>query len=358
MKNLLLYTQILSLLILFSCKQKEQIGPSLNDISGPVIINSNLTASNSTPNFSTGGSIYFSAGFQKDANWVLTLTGNISGAVKTFSGVGKSISASDATWDGSSGTTISFHVEPVKVVLTFPLASNSSFVTQQITINIVATKNLNAEGVIVSSFSTSHSGWQSDWPYSVPYNGAGNKPLYAPFTFPAFQLPDGNNVLFMAGKPWQHQNQDITLPITPYVDFFTIKASAADVNYGTYFPLYSDPNQVYINFELYNTYNPANPVDTANNPYTWLQINVLEEGGISRTYEIKNPTWAGWKLFSINYNDLISTNTNPGQPNKVLQVQLVLLSTYNLNDQAGLKKNFASIGIDHLIFTNGKPYKP
>jgi hypothetical protein len=350
MKSLLLYSQILFSLFLFSCK-KQQIGPSLSDVAGPVTFVTNLSASNTNPDFSTNGSIFFNAAFQNDASWVLTLTGNISGAVKKFKGVGKIIDASNSFWNGSSETPISFSAEPVIVRLTFPSASAPT--PQQITINIIGIKNLNAQGVIVSDFSTKHSGWTSDWPYSEPYNGVGNIPIYnGSFILPALSLPDGNNILFMAGKPWQG------IPVSPYVDFLTIKDTTADVNYGKYFPLYPDPTQVYLNFELYNTYNPAMPIDSVNNPYAWVQFNVLEEGGITRTFEIKNPDWTGWKLFSIRYDKFISTNTIFPQPNRVKQVQIVLLSTFNPTDQVGLKKNFVSIGIDHLIFTNGKPYKP
>jgi hypothetical protein len=339
MKNPLIYPSILFILILLSCK-KEQIGASLNDINGPVTITTALSASNASPNFSTGGSIYFNAAFQNDASWVLTLTGNVSGAVKIFTGVGKSIDASNSSWNGSSGNIYSFQVEPVIAKLTFPSASSST--PQQITINIAAVRTLGSQGVIVSDFSAHHAGWTSDWPYSDSYSGPAIPTPY----------PDGNKVLYMTGNPWQGT------PVSPYVDYFKITASAADVNYGTYFPLYADPNQVYLNFDLYNTYNPFQPVDSVNNPYTWFQVTVIEEGNIGRSYNIKNPTWTGWKQFSIKYTDFVSTNTSPLQPNKVLAVQLVLLSTYNLSDQTGLKKTFVSTAVDHLIFTNGEPYKP
>ncbi|HXA01949.1 MAG TPA: hypothetical protein VNW99_08175 [Cytophagaceae bacterium] len=345
MKKLLLYSQILFVLILFSCKKKERIGPSLNEMSGPVTITATFTASNATPDFSTGGSIYFSAAFQNDANWMLTLTGNISGAVKTFKGTGKIISASNATWDGSSGNTLSFRAEPVTAVLNFPTASSAPpIVATSITINITP-KNLNALGKLIADFHnaakikdanyTTTIDWQSDW---VPTMVAGSLPLV-----------DGNSYLVMSGTPWQPGQ-------SPYIDFLTIYATAGDSTYGTYFPLYADPSQVYLNFYIYNSYNPQAPLSNTNNPYAWLQVNIIEEGGVTWTYQIKNPTWLGWKLFSINYNSFISSNSSViPNPTKVKAVQLVILSSAPLTNLASYK---VTVPIDHLIWTFNKPYQP
>ncbi|MFL5728845.1 MAG: hypothetical protein ACJ75J_05085 [Cytophagaceae bacterium] len=343
MKNLLLYSQILFAFAFFSCK-KEQLGPSLNDINGPVTITTALSASNATPNFSTGGSIYFMAAFQNDASWVLTLTGNISGAVKTFTGVGKTIDISNSSWNGSSGSVTSFQAEPVTVSLTFPSASSAPSSTT--TVNITGIRNPNTGGKLVADFHnaskikdanyTTTTNWQSDWPATA-----------AASTLP---LVDGNPYLVMSGTPWQGS------PISPYIDFLTIYSTAGDSTYGSYFPLYPDPAQVYLNLEVYNSYNALAPISNTNNPYAWLQINIMEENGVTRTYDIKNPTWNGWKLFSINYNSFVSSNTAATpNPSQVKAVQLVILSTA---PQAGIASYKITVPVDHMIWTFNKPYQP
>jgi hypothetical protein len=350
MKKLLLYSAILFAFILFSCKKKEQIGPSLNDMAGPAIITANLSASNATPNFSTGGSVYFNAAFQNDANWVLTLTGNISGAVKFFKGVGKTIDASNATWDGSSGNNFSFRVEPVVAVLTFPSASNSSLATQQITINITGIKSSASQGKIVTDFSNStkiansytyaninHSffndttKWGSDW-----------QPTDTSRVYPEV---DGNPYLKMSGNPWDASNGPNS--ISPYIDMIRFWASSSDINYHKYFPLYSDPTQVYLNFYVYNT----------GTPDTWLTASVIEDAN-TFTYTIKNPRWTGWKLFSIRYSDMIASNTlSLPDPTKVSHIDFVLLSTAS-QTVLNQKTEIVSTAIDHIIWTFNKPYQP
>jgi hypothetical protein len=311
-----------------SCKKPEQLGPDIKGVYGPVNVTQPLAKSNGNPDFSTGETVYFNAAFENDAIWTLTIVGQTSGAVKTITGISSQLGAYNATWDGTADDAPSFLLENVTITLSF----QNSPITFTETLTIAGRKNLDAGGVLVADFSVNKSycvcgppnpnGWPSDWP--------------ATGTAVTYGIPDGNAYMSMSGTPWQGT------PVTPYVDFMTIEAKNAQVNYGDYFPLYADPAKVYFNIMVYNT-------GTAD---TWLKVMIIEEGGVVRELDIR-PDWTGWKLISKNYTELTTTSTAAGKPNKVTTVQFVLLSDANPLPGAAVSTAF-----DHVIFTHNKPYQP
>jgi hypothetical protein len=326
MKNII-FAVLGGFIMLTACDQPEQIGPSVKEIYGPLSVTTPFAVSNSNPNFSTGATIYFTAKFANTTSWTITITGPTSGATKTISGISKDINSTNSKWDGTANSVPSFKVgEVATATLTF---ANSSTVYTK-TITIAGVKDLDADGVIVTDFGgtpTQISSWESDWPASVTTNTT-------------YSQPDGNAYMYMSGTPWQGGP-----PVnSPYVDFISILPSQSDIDYGAYFPLYADASKVFFNIMVYGNGASSN---------NWLKVILHEDGGNSRSIDIR-PDWTGWKLLSYNYkSDFLSTSTAIPMPNRITSVQLVLLSESKV-----LPGPAVNVAFDHIIFTHNKPYQP
>jgi hypothetical protein len=357
MPNYILNTAFVILCFLFSCAKKERVSPDLEQILGPVQFVQPFTVSDTIPNFANGNTVAFSAQFQNEASWVITITGAVSGAVKTFTGTGTSISISSTIWDGTANTVPSFRTEQVIAVLSFPQASSvSTNSTLSYHIRIVGTKNLNAGHVLVTDFSVNK--------IQNVYNGnfAAVPPTMWPSNYPTtvtsndipFLNPDGNPYCTDGPQaPWQ-PNTSYIGHISPYIDHLII--SATSVGYPTYFPLIADPTQIYFNIMVYSNTLPN---------YTWLQVILNEESPtnpdsvMGKTINIY-PNWnTGWKLVTASYLNFKFSDTTiiSNNPQKIKSIQLTLLSSA---PQAILDAGThpVQVSYDHLIFSQYKPYQP
>jgi hypothetical protein len=352
MKGYILNTILGAFFFLVSCQKKEQIAPDLGVITGPVDFGNAFVVSKANPNFYNGDKIYFSATFNKETYWLITITGNTSGAIKTFEGVGKEISAVNATWDGTANVIPSFRAEGATAVLSFPNASSvSAPFPLSIGITIVKTKDLNYGHVLITDFNTpKFSGVNANpltlWPSDFVATGA--------FDDIPHINPDGNKFCIMGPNAAWQDNLSNKGHKSPYIDFLSISASS--VSYPTYFPLIADPTKIYFNMMVYNNALPTN---------TWIQVTLSEEHPtiadsiVGKSISIK-PNWdTGWKLVTANYLDFRSSDTSTvlTNPQKIKGVTIVLLSNAT---QAVLDAgtNPVSATFDHLIFTHYKPYQP
>jgi hypothetical protein len=240
MKKYILTSTLIAFIFLFSCTKKEKIAPDLKDVLGPVEFENAFTVSNINPNFTNGDKVYFTAKFKHDAQWVITIVGSTSGAVKTFEGTGTSIVASAAMWDGTANTVPSFRVETAVVTLSFPRASSVSGSTLSYNISIGGTKNLNYGHVLVTDFAvTKFSGpgadstlWASDWAPTAAHNDV-----------PQIN-PDGNSYCIMGPAAAWQPNQDFLPHKSPYIDFLKIPAYSQGYT-SNYFPLIADPTNIF-----------------------------------------------------------------------------------------------------------------
>jgi hypothetical protein len=335
---------VIGLFSLFSCAKKEPIAPDLSVISGPVDFGNPFAVSNSNPNFNNNDQIYFSATFNKETHWLITVTGNASGAVKTFEGDGTVISATNATWDGTANSVPSFRAEAVTATLSFPSSTTKTApYPLSLTITIAAPKDLNYGHVLITDFSAGLvTGWTHDWAYPAFPNDI---PL---------KNPDGNNYCTIGPIASWQLNLSYKPHISPYLDYLNIPASS--VGYPTYFPLIADPSKIYFNMMVYNTVLPT---------YTWIEVILSEnhptipDSIISKSINIY-PNWnTGWKLVTVGYLDfkLADTTVTLNNPQKIRDVNIILLSTA---PQAVLDAKTVTTGatFDHLIFSQYKPYQP
>jgi|GEM_PF-2726111 len=344
-----------SLLFAVSSCSKETLGPDIVGLYSPATIIDSLKKSQPNVDFSKDETVYFTAKFEKTTDWLLTLKGNTSGAVKTFTGVSSSLDVSNARWTGYANTVPSFQKENITATLTFKHTTD----TLKTTITTTGLRNLDKDGVLVTNFSSFkfvHS-WAND-PVNQNCDWA-----YADKLYNGFPKADGGAYCTMMGHPWKNDfNNDKIHPVTnPYVNYLDIKASKADFNYVDYFPLPADSNRVYFSLMVYGT----------GTPNTRLLVNFMEENIDARYADIKI-TWTGWKLLTFQYAELLDKITTKNQPDKVNQVSFILLNSKTgpfeatgsfidpvanppLDDQ---NPNFVSVAFDHPTFTINHPYQP
>jgi hypothetical protein len=355
MKKNLMNVVLAFLLLLSACRSKEKIGPSLEELVGPVEFEEQFTVSTLAPDFAAGEKVYFNAKFKKDVSWVLTLTGTNSSAVKKFTGSGRAISLPNVQWDGTADALPSFRAEQVVATLSFPMASSvPSGYPLSYNIAVGTTKNLNAGHVLVTDFSVNKivnvfngnfdavpaDRWPSNFGPTTLENDA---PL---------RNPDGNSYCMIGPLATWQDNADFPGHISPYVDHLLITATS--VGYPVYFPLIADPTKIFFNIMVYNT----------GSPYTWLEVTLHEEhphiadSVINKSINIR-PNWSGWKLVTHSYSDFKTSDTTQvlNNPQKIRGMQLTLLSAAP-QDLLDAKTEEVSVAVDHIIFSHYKPYQP
>jgi hypothetical protein len=344
---------VIGLVFLFSCTKKEPIGPDLGVISGPVDFGNPFAVSNANPNFLNNDQIYFGATFNKETHWLITVTGNTSGAVKTFEGTGTVISVTNAMWDGTANTIPSFRAEAVTANLSFPSA-NPKPTPISLSITIAAPKNLNYGHVLITDFSVDkiQNVYNGNFAAVPATKWPSNFAITAVHNDIPFINPDGNQYCTDGPQGGWQPDPSNKGHNSPYLDHMII--SATSVGYPTYFPLIADPSKIYFNIMVYNDV-------LINN--TWLQVSLNEEHPriadsiISKTLNIY-PNWTGWKLVTANYFDFKSSDSTLAKnPQKISSIQLTM---FTRAPQAIIDAgtNPVTVSYDHLIFSLYKPYQP
>ena len=313
------------LLFVVGCR-KDTLGPSLVEIYGPVTVTEPFATSNVAVDFSKNEQIHFTAKFEKDAAWIVTVKGDKSGAVKTFEGESKTVDISNANWTGYANDAPSFQAEPVTATLSFK-HTNDVFSK---TLTVLGQKNLDLNNVLISDFSTIFK--ISSW---TKYEGTIN------VTHKLYPQADGNKYLYMEGTPYQETYPGSKV-VTPFVCGIEALAKNAEKKYDTYYPLSSDTTKVYFNVMVYGT----------GHSNTWLKIVFDEEQLSSRHIDIR-PNWTGWKLISVTYAKLLDDVSTAGKPDKLTKVKFLLLS-----DAVPAESEKVSVAIDHPCFTTNAPYQP
>jgi len=106
---------------LWSCDHDtDPEDPNLIDRFGPFEVVQDFEASTEVVDFSASGTVVFTAEFNKNINWVITITGNTSGAIKRIEGFNRIINAQNATWDGRTSVLPFFKNEMCSVEITIP----------------------------------------------------------------------------------------------------------------------------------------------------------------------------------------------------------------------------------------------
>lgn len=321
---------LLSLVLLSSCEEDTFLGADIEGIGGEPLPTSELSASRDTVDFTDGEMINFDLSFEQSTYWLLTLQGYNSGATHTFENVSNSIDESNTLWDGITEAAPFFTEELVNVTVSFPDYPEKEVLSTSFVIDGIEESLI--EAVLITDFSTAPiynfggtepegGGWGSDFPVTVNTNTA-------------YEYFDANAYLYFEGAPWQVNS--------PYVDIVQIASNLVDTLSGATFPLYSNPERVYVNLAVYNT----GTVDT------WFKVEFTEASTAeSRSWDIR-PDWEGWKYISIKYSDLLSEGTQAYDPSSIELTNLVLLSDEN---ETNANRAVVSIAIDQLVFSFDSP---
>jgi len=331
----------LAVVLIASCRNKEQLGPDLK-----VTIVEPLAVNTPAVDFAGGNKIFFTAVFENPTAWTITVSA-ANGAKKILTGVSKEINEANSSWTGTADVIPSFMAGPVTAKLTFQVDPIEDSVPFTISTKRVSDK---ITDVLVSNFTSS----------PVQNYGGTIAPGNWPSTYPlttntdnAYFVPDGNAYEIMGDPttPWQGAG-------SPFVDIVSIAARNSSQNYGTYYPLSADPNNVYFNIMVYGNETPV-----------WLEINFFEVEALDhnsptnpsadRKLTIK-PNWTGWKLVSVKYADLIPADADAAaniRPDKISDIQIVLLSNLLPSNPAMLTTPIRT-AFDHITFTHDTPYQP
>src|SRR6056300_212723 len=118
-------TTLLLMVILFasSCRKGDKNnfdGPNLNDLFGPFSIIDDIKINKNTANFPLDNELYFSGELSKNTTWIISITGEITGAKRTITGSDRILSINNTAWDGGANTFPGFGLENAFIEISFP----------------------------------------------------------------------------------------------------------------------------------------------------------------------------------------------------------------------------------------------
>lgn len=342
MKNSYIYniilTSILALAISGCSHETDNFdGPNLVDRFGPFNVVTDLGVSQPTVDFAAGETVFFTAEFNKNVNWVLEITGTVSGSVKRITGFNKSINASNALWDGGTTELPLFGNEVCNVVLTIP--EEPTYMGTG-TVETLSKKDYSTSGVLYTDFETEFGSDAFIGNFEFEFTAQTGRQTDIP--------AEGDHYFRLEGT-------DDVVP-NFFVGLVELQASLTG---QTYAPVPTTvPEALYFNCFLYSDAGPHG-----------LGIIVFfVDGNDNGTYEESGDipfrlpadynlaTWDGWIQESHPMSEVLENGTgNPitqEQLAKIVNIRLLLISDMNAQPNPPLQVDY---GVDYMIFTNGSP---
>lgn len=335
-KNISSLTIVLSMIFfLGSCKRTDDIvGPEFNVATENFEFISGISTNTSSVDFSNSETVTFTAEFNEQITWTITITGQTSGAVRTISGTSNSIDASSGVWNGNHDDLYFFRTgETVDVVLSV-LGSTE---TTSTTMTVTDVKDFAVSGLVYTingenKFDGTVDGW-------TVFSSTKVK------TASDILAVQGSGSLFMsgAGEP----------------DFITgaNKNFTGTTGLPSYLP--SDPDSVWINIYVYGQGDANTKVEFA------CKEADADEGNTKYGEATDDAMGAeiiashtGWKLFSIQYSALKPSVAADfgGSGNKVHEphrIDLLQIGLLTLDPEAT-----KSVYVDFPVITVGGPFDP
>ncbi len=304
-------------------------GPNLVDRFGPFTALSDLTASQPTADFVAGETVFFSATFNKNVDWVLEITGSESGSVKRIEGFSSELNASNATWDGGTTELPLFKNEEIaNVVLTVPEEIDFLATT---TVETLSSKQY--EGLLFSDFEQDLGVDAFVGNFQFEFNAQtgrqSDNPAQGDFYY---RLEGTDNVLpdFFVGL----------------VDFKAEVTGSGVLEFPT-----TIPEDLFFNVFMYSD----------GGPHGLAIVEFFIDGNDTGTYELDQDTetfridgdinlatFEGWQQISYPMSD---TGITQEQLEKVVAIRLLLISNMNTQPSPPLPVGF---GVDYMIFTEGR----
>lgn len=321
----------LLLLGFWSCEHETDPpdGPNLVDRFGPFEVVAPLTVNTSNVDFSAGENVVFSAQFNKNIDWVITITGSESGAVRIIEGFDRFINAENATWNGNTTELPFFKNELCNVELTVP--EEPDYIDSA-EVEIIGTRVY--PGTVFWDFE----------------EDAGSDIFVGNFEFeltPNTARQSENPVPAQGDFFWLMEGTDDVVP-----NFFCgLVRLDATINGTTYIELPTlIPENLYFNFFLYND---GRPYGIAVIQFAFdSNDSGAYEDGVDALYQLEGDfplDFEGWRQFSHTMADV---NMTPTELEKIVAIRVLLIS--DLNSQPNPQEQ-VQFGIDYMTFTQGSP---
>ncbi len=325
---------ILGLSVLFAMTGCDHVtdppdGPNLIDRFGPFEVVADLESDRDEVDFSVGQVVTFTAQFNKNIDWVITITGQSSGAVKRIEGFDRFVDEENAVWNGSTTDLPFFSAEMCEVILSVP----EEEYTDTVMVNVLGARIY--PGVLAADFEENPGACiiLGDFEFELtPASGRQE------------DIPAGQGSFFYRLEGTDNESGG------PTDNFFVGLAEVLPcLNGVTYYDVPTTiPENLFLNFMLRGR----------NSAYTRAIIGVAIDSndsgdwndGVDQVYEIViDPLYEGWRLQSANMGEL-------GIPqedlSKIVNIRLVLISLNNLQPSPREQVGFE---VDFFTFTDGAP---
>jgi len=323
---------IIIALFLSACQRDNENfdGPSLVDRYGEFNVVSDLGVSSATADFAAGQNVFFTAEFNKSVDWVVTVTGNSSGAVRRITGFSRVLNAETATWNGNTTTLPFFKEETCTAVLTVAESPEYSSTTS---VTVVSPRVY--PGSLFTDFETN----------------PGNNIFFGNFEFELVAATSGrrNGPLQPAQGDFYYflEGTDNVVP-----NFFVGLANiSAGIAGSTYAQLPTTvPEQLYFNCFIWHDGSP-NGIAVIQFVFDSNNSGAFEDGQ-DQTFQLSGDiplNWTGWRQHSVKMSDVGMTQA---QLEKLVTIRILLIS--NLNNQSNPPTQ-VRYGIDYLTFTQNAP---
>ncbi len=300
----------------------ELEGPRLIDRFGDFTLLEPLAVSQATVDFAAGETVFFTARFNKQVNWVVEITGQKSGAVKRIEGFSDELTAGDTRWSGRTTELPLFKEESADVLLLIPEEEAD---TTRASIEVLSTRVY--EGNLVADFEGGDDIFVGNFEFELDA-ASGISAEIPPGEGDGFYLLRGtDNVVnnFFVGLI------DIT---PPGPGSFPVPTTV--------------PENLFFNMFLHS-------FDT---PHTIAVVQLIADANGSQAFEDGQDEvfaygdipvdWQGWRHF---FKPLSEIGLDQSQAQQIVAVRVLLISDNNSQPRPPLPVDF---GIDYITFTAGR----
>jgi hypothetical protein len=303
-------------------------GPSLINRFGEFMLIDSLESSPMSVDFSQGETVSFSASFNKEVEWILTLRGIETGAVKRIEGFSNFLSMENALWEGRTTELPFFGTEQVAVEL---LIASADSLRLRDTIEVLGLRDY--EATVFTDFE----------------QNLGGSATLGNFEFELTNRTGRRNDTVAAQGDWFYyfEGTDDVVP-NFFVGLVDIRST---VTGQTYAPVPTTvPEELFFNAFLLTD---GGPHGIAVIQFIFdSNDNGTYEDGMDQVFQLPGDfplSGTGWQHI---HHPMSEVGMSEEQLQKIVAIRLLLISDMNSQPMPPLQVDY---GIDFLAFTSGGP---